>query len=323
MAQLECVSGAWLRGALLKIFIIPHHDRFNPYWCCPRGEAIVRQGLEAHPDVELVESADGADFVILDFVGHWNGQKWDRSGLSQYDPDKLVVIDFQDEWDKPLAGKFHSYFKRSLCRTRGSSGPHDVIPTKLFVNDQPRTYPITYGVLDEFPRGMKPFEEREVAVGCYLRPSCPNRAAVLNVMRGLASTNPDYHCGAVSDASRSVGTSVFVDPTYFDQLENTRINVTCGPTFWEGDSRLWESMAAGCVTFMDRLYTPLPKSLDGLVVFYDMGDLAELRRKIHMFDTGCLMSDLGAVASLAQKYALENYSSAAIMSRVVATLKGA
>ena len=57
---------------------------------------------------------------------------------------------------------------------------------------------------------------------------------------------------------------------YFDLMHNSRIIVTVNPSEWEGDFRLWESMATGALVFVDPIFTPHPYPLiDGehLVLF--------------------------------------------------------
>lgn len=57
---------------------------------------------------------------------------------------------------------------------------------------------------------------------------------------------------------------------YFDLMHNALIIVTVNPSEWEGDFRLWESMATGALVFVDPIFAPHPFPLiDGehLILF--------------------------------------------------------
>ena len=47
------------------------------------------------------------------------------------------------------------------------------------------------------------------------------------------------------------------DKKYADIISSTKILVTANPGEWEGDSRLWESLAGGALVFVDEMHTPL------------------------------------------------------------------
>ncbi len=50
---------------MIKIFIIPHPTKnFNPLYTCPRGEAIVNQGLKNNLEVKIVNSTDDAEYFF-------------------------------------------------------------------------------------------------------------------------------------------------------------------------------------------------------------------------------------------------------------------
>ena len=69
---------------------------------------------------------------------------------------------------------------------------------------------------------------------------------------------------------------------YYNKMLRSKIVVTCNPAKWEGDYRTWEALSSGALVVVDRMVTPIVNPLlDGKhVVFYDLDDLAELKRKL-------------------------------------------
>jgi hypothetical protein len=52
-----------------------------------------------------------------------------------------------------------------------------------------------------------------------------------------------------------------VSKKYFDLMHNAQIIITVNPSDWEGDFRLWESMATGALVFVDPIFAPHPYPL--------------------------------------------------------------
>lgn len=68
-------------------------------------------------------------------------------------------------------------------------------------------------------------------------------------------------------------------------MHNSRIIVTVNPAHWEGDFRLWESMATGALIFVDPLFVPHPFPLeDGKhVVYYSNNNKTDLWAKLDYY----------------------------------------
>lgn len=313
-----------------KIHIIPHPEKnFNPFYTCPRGEAIVVQGLRANPEVELVEDPDDADYYILDYVPHANGEKWNTDDIQDYYGRKLIVIDWVDEHNKYLVDPdcCYLYFKRSWLTPDIPVGENKIcykedrhfVPGRLEL----QLFPISYAILDEFPRNFTPFAERSIDVGCYLRFTCPNRSVVkwaaIQAQRNFLSQY-NCHVDEVSGGSRSVGSDVYIDDTYFDYLGNTKINVTCNPTWWWGDSRFWESLASGCLTCCD--YSNDIYDMDGLcqhVLWYDINEITSLFRYLKKYSSDAKKAE--EMARAGQEFALKHHTSAARMQYIIDKIK--
>lgn len=312
----------------MKIYIIPLPSYLNHYYFCPRGFSIVRQGLEAHPDVTLVDSYDQCDFSLLAFVPHANGIKWDTRDIEKYyNNKKLIVCDWIDEESRLLVdiNQCFMYFKRSILQPRLINNVY--CKDKLIeLAEEKIVQPLTYGILDEFPKSFRPLKERGTDIGCYLRPSCVNRQKVLNFVRHVVLNDLisySYSIGEVSSGSRSVGENVFVDTAYFNKLADTKINIVCNPSQWIGDSRFWESLAAGCLTVVDEDLYNVPGMhalFNKRLITYSINNLPKLRR-----DLKDIISDLDYTEQLArqsQEVALKHFTSKAIMDYIVGIIKG-
>lgn len=72
---------------------------------------------------------------------------------------------------------------------------------------------------------------------------------------------------------------------YFSGMHNAKIIVTVNPAHWEGDFRLWESLASGALVFVDPLHTPMPYPLvHGVhVIFFSNSDKDDLFRKLDYY----------------------------------------
>lgn len=60
-------------------------------------------------------------------------------------------------------------------------------------------------------------------------------------------------------------------------MRSSKIVVTCNPSRWEGDFRLWEAMVSGALVFVDTMHVPTPHAFaDGehLVVFDSKNEAA-------------------------------------------------
>jgi spore maturation protein CgeB len=70
-------------------------------------------------------------------------------------------------------------------------------------------------------------------------------------------------------------------------MYNSRIIVTGNPSDWEGDFRLWESMASGALVFMDTMQTPAPFPLrhGETIVFYSTYNESDFLAKLHYYLT--------------------------------------
>ena len=69
--------------------------------------------------------------------------------------------------------------------------------------------------------------------------------------------------GAVGELNK--GQRKEMNEEYFSSLRQAQIIVTCNPSNWEGDFRLWEAMGSGALVFIDEMSTPMPSPLlDGV-----------------------------------------------------------
>ncbi len=126
------------------------------------------------------------------------------------------------------------------------------------------------------------------------------------------------HFEEVSEGSRSVGSNVYVDDVYFEYLGNTKINVTCNPTWWVGDSRLWESLASGCLTICD--YMDIPNLTLPDVIHYNMDEtMFFFHKTVKKYASNLKLAE--EIAKAGQEYALKYHTSAARMKDVVDKIK--
>jgi len=78
-----------------------------------------------------------------------------------------------------------------------------------------------------------------------------------------------------------VGRNSIQEP-YYNQMKKSKIIVTCNPTNWEGDWRLFESLSCKCLVFVDNMLTPVinPFITKKHLVYYDPYKLDQLKEEI-------------------------------------------
>lgn len=305
----------------MKIFLVPHPKNYNPIYTCPRGEHIVRQGLIEN-NVELVNSYEESDFAILDYVPHDGEKKWVYESVSQYEH-KLVCVDWVDEPDRFIyePSSCKAYFKRSFCLPEKDCNLGLVSPSRKEI-DNPYVLPFAYCALLDFDiHSDIKYSDRPITIGCYLRPTCPNRAWTLVAVQQIAQQlGVSYHVGEVNSSSRSIGSKCHYDNEYLNYLANTKIIVTCQPSGWEGDSRLWEALMSGAVVITDRIYTKyLNKPInDKHLIEFEIGNIEDLFSRLQWL----VKNDGQELADAGKKFTLEHHMPKARMKVVLDHLKG-
>ena len=134
--------------------------------------------------------------------------------------------------------------------------------------ERPDFYPITYSLAEAYIRPEFNLK-REMEIVCTLRGSKaqPARQRVQTWVEEYVKERMVERAvvGQINTASRTT-----VSKKYFDLMHNAQIIVTVNPSEWEGDFRLWESMATGALVFVDPVFAPHPYPLvDGehLILF--------------------------------------------------------
>ena len=276
--QSKCIVPELQLIPKLKIYFCKHPVRQGV-----RFYFITKEGFLLHPNVELIsyDHIASADYIVyLPGSAPWHRTECNQSSMAN----RLIVMDefdghshfmpFGDPKDMAAAGYkaypghpgdflwYNMYFKRSyIVRKRGifQDFPH---------LNRPDFYPITYSLAEAYIRPQFNFK-REMEIVCTLRGSKaqPARQRVQTWMEEYVKERSIERAvvGQINSASRTT-----VSKKYFDLMHNAQIIVTVNPSDWEGDFRLWESMATGALIFVDPIFAPHPFPLtDGehLILF--------------------------------------------------------
>lgn len=134
------------------------------------------------------------------------------------------------------------------------------------------------------PHRFTQFKDREFDILCTLRGSkhMPTR---LRVQEWVAEYGKSRKVQKVISSQLNTATRTTVNMQYFQQMYNSKIIVTVNPSNWEGDFRLWESLATGALIFVDPLFVPHPFPLeDGVhVIYFDNNNKTELFEKLDYY----------------------------------------
>ena len=205
-----------------------------------------------------------------------------RQEIPTHPADKLVILDWSD-FDNIITYNCLGYFKKNWSKRSIVNG--------VCVKKSPTQLKKNYHPLQEMalPTYFLPEEERTIFVSCSLRVTgkgdFPNRIKVLNFLKNC--NLKESSIGALH--KNKLGIDKWKKENipnehieYLKQLGKSQIVVTCGPSSWEGDSRLWEALASGACVFTDKITANLgPLPIDNQHCFYyDLNDLNSLMDKI-------------------------------------------
>lgn len=304
----------------MNIYIAPKPEcGFETKWMCPRGEYIINHGLSLQNNITLVNNPDAADYIFWYYRPHNNSQKT-RELIEQYDKSKLVVIDWTDEPDEVHTEKCLAYFKRSWVFPEHTNWGG--VAKKSSRHRPSNWFPFAYSIIDDF---ICEEQEKTIDIGCYLRDSCPNRSIVKGYISDFCRFTPKTlrtTIGAITNSSRSVGNTVYCDNVYNKTLAQTKILITCNPTFWEGDSRTWEGLANKCLVFVDRTFTPYAnKPIDGKHwIEYDVDDIEGLCIKLNYYLSH--MEEANQIAQNGYDFAMKHHTPCARVKYILDTIQG-
>jgi len=276
----------------LKIHLLAQPDILS----CARTELTLIQGLRAlelEERIQLVDTVDAADFVILsvlffairpaphdkaDLRTHQTHLSNVLRAIEKIPREKLVIVDVSDTSDiyVPLDRAKYT-FKKSV---------YDSVPDGDFIRRIPaecfgRVNPWEYAALIPEYRPF-PTIEKDIDLFCPVRrnPVHYHRNAVLDTLKGMRELD-DYRTiiGAVSAGGLQNNKSEPVfDDVYFNHLARAKIVVLCAPV-WQSTVSLWESLCAASLVICDKLNFDWlqPRILGGkhLLEYSDLGELKE------------------------------------------------
>lgn len=252
---------------MTKIFLRPISDENHRTW------VQLYQGLKQHPSVQLVDSPDESDFNFI----HWYG-----GVLDNLDPSKVVYFDFNDEqrMNIPDGVKVHTYFKRSMASMYNQDGRRIKLTYPDFVT------PINHAcVMDEFKSSYTPHENRHYDIVTTFRGGHSTNRLRVELQNYLKDTYRNKNLKTHFGITPKNGYSNHYDSEYHSLLRNSKIIVTMNPLLWEGDNRLYESMASGALVFCDELYVDIPfKFVDNIhLIYYKVSEIHKLPEKINYY----------------------------------------
>lgn len=245
-----CVSPDIQFRTQWNVYMVPQ-DNPGKGW---RFHHLVTQGLEKHPYANWTKDLASADAVL------WLPTSTTQPPAPETLPHdaKLLVLDEGDgEGYHPKAANLNYivYFKRSWVKK--SNGKYQGPPRRLNRN----YFPMVYSSSDQYHNGkLEGLKSRTRDVVCSLR--CfdrqPTRCRVLQWTKDAAASLglQNTMLGEVNHGGRKE-----INAGYFGAMRAAKIVVTCNPSHWEGDFRLFEAMVSGALVFVDEMWAPQPYPL--------------------------------------------------------------
>lgn len=280
-----CVSAEVQLKGMWNVHILPPDGPLKGF----RFYHLIDQGLRLHPAVHLVDHTETADLILhlptstkhVPFMDPATNNPVDTEA-SKLARQKLVILDEGDgsgHIQKVKNGNYLAYFKRSWVKKY--NGTYYGKPSRFAHN----YFPMSYSISDNYTDGLLRATDRPYSIVSTLRrnPKQPARGRVLDwleqAVKDKRLENLTQHAiiGEVNHAQRRV-----ISGEYLDFNRKARIVVTCNPSYWEGDFRLWEALGSGALVFVDQMHTPLPDPLrhGEHVILFDTHDKAAFLRKL-------------------------------------------
>jgi len=244
---------------------------------------LIKNGIETNPKTELVDNEKDADYVIYHGRNAWG---WSSKYVSESlikNPDKAIIIDYHDSPNYILPDNAKYYFKRSTLQRDGCK-----FKTPKYSRE---IYTINYCVRPDFLEYVsnKGIIKKDIDIGVFFDPNNKhivnyNRSKVTKFIRDSKRLDKyKKHIGLIKPEDKEYRNEPNYD--YIDMMLRCKIIVTCNPSQWYGDYRLYEALISGAIVFVDRMPSAFGKS-------YDLDDLTSLSKSIDFYlKTPYLLND--------------------------------
>ncbi|KAG5183433.1 hypothetical protein JKP88DRAFT_348665 [Tribonema minus] len=304
---------------------------------CPNNhdhpwDNMIREGIHMHPLVDLIHSDrhKEADYIIhiADREEQMREEEGGRVCPGPF-PKKTLVMDETDRpylaidesWQKDveiadvsyLRTKYLALFKRSFVEKDTSEPVKQLLGFRVPASTRPSQFPIQYPILQKFLReGSFPqWEQRKLDISTLLRdefyeqdqPEGTVKTGARSIAQQWMQKYVDEHNITRYHRGTNDGDRGEADRGYFEVLWETKILVTCNPSFWEGDHRTGEALAAGAMvlvdiitgealaagamTLVDVMWAPrqFPLISGWHAILYDASDEEDFMDKLHYYHT--------------------------------------
>ena len=229
--------------------------------------------------ISIVEDIQLCDYVIL----HQSYFKFNKQIIY---PNKTIIVDMADDKFLLTDIKCLLYFKRSCIDKKTFKF------IKYNIDFIPMSIPIKKSYIEYLKTINLDNQERKNDVCCTHLEIPDNHPCNLNVYRtkivrylkNLQKIRP-YKFYLGYDKTNIPNARAKLNENYFNTLLNSKIIITCNPDWWDGDYRLWESLASGALVICDKMLTPVTHPFEHKkhLVYYDRENIEELSSLIDYY----------------------------------------
>lgn len=224
-------------------------------------------------------------------------------------PKKTIIIDMSDSRELLTNIKCFLYFKRSCVDKK----------TLSFINYNKSIIPLAFPIKKSYVERVNNIKNLFTKIRgydvCCTHLEIPDnhpcnlnvyRTKIVRLLKKIKQTK-NYIFFMKYDNKNIKQARAGLNLEYFKILCNSKIIITCNPDCWEGDYRLFESLASGALVMCDKMITPVNNPLihKKHIIYYDRENIKELENIIDYYMVNT--EERKKIAKSGFEYAMKNH----------------
>ena len=253
-----------------------------PLNCPPFGEYLhFYNSFKNNKNVNLVNTFNADYIVYINDIKNINVKRYKNLNMKLVnqiknfnDHNKEIILDYTDFTNTSFCSpeyKVLLYFKRSI-----------VYKKKMALINLKNIIPLSYGIRNDYLPYLNDTYDRNIDVSYLFTGNERGMRCIVYDFLKKSKLNQKYKIKLGRVKSKKDAYSN-INLGYLQQMQKSKIVVTCNPKYQEGDYRLWEAIASKALVLVDSMKTPIKNPLIDFkhIVYYNSPE--ELEKLIQYF----------------------------------------